>query len=252
MKQKILLPIGISVLVLSIYLVSFLSRMGGIPNTGVSPDEPTSATPPTSLSLVDDIISELSWGNAVFNAPTIIQLEEPGLVELYLSPTKTVQQLQAELNRQENIDSARVQISNRMKAMLSGRNFDIQALVPEEQALSSERTALWQWEAVPTKEGDQKLHLSLSAVVSLDEQSTPIVIQTFSKYIEVKVSTGQRIGLLFGFLASNWEWLWAAVLVPIATFLWRRHRKKQVRKPNRQIQQKKVVSSSSKRNNSDR
>jgi hypothetical protein len=159
-----------------------------------------------------------------------MQFEEPDVVELLLSPTKSIQQLQSELNRQEETESAKVQISNRMKANLSGQGFKVQALVPEEQAISSEATTQWKWEVTPVEEGSQNLYLSLSAVVTVAGRDAPIVIQTYSKDIEVAISPGQRVSKFFG---SNWQWLWAAILVPVVTFLWQRYRKKLSKKqPN--------------------
>jgi hypothetical protein len=39
--------------------------------------------------------------------------------------------------------------------------------------------------------------------------------------IEVNVTASQKIGALF---KSNWQWLWAAILVPIAGWLWKRRK----------------------------
>ena len=158
----------------------------------------------TSTTVVDEIIRNLQWGNIVFNTPTVMQFGEPETVELLLSPTKPIQQLQSELERQGEIESARVQISNRMRANLSSQGLKVQALVPEEQAIGSEVTTQWKWEVTPVEEGSQKLYLSLSAVITISERDAPIVIQTYSKDIEVQISIGQRVSR---FLGTNWQWL---------------------------------------------
>jgi hypothetical protein len=187
-------------------------------------DEGT-ALPPYSTRTIDEILKSLEWGNIVFNAPKKMQLKEPNMIELLLSLTKSIQELQSELNRQGELESARVRISNRMQARLSGQGFTIEALVPEEQAISGEETTRWKWQVVPTEHGLRSLHLTLSAIIPVSNRDTSFVIRTYDRTIDVEISIGQRIS---SFIIHNWQWLWAAVLVPIATFLWtllrKRHR----------------------------
>lgn len=177
-----------------------------------------SSGPPTSTQIVDEIVEKLEWGNIVFNAPQKMQFDSPEQIELLLSLKKTVQELQTELNRHPEIESDRVRISNRMEARLSGKGFKIEALVPELQAVSGEETTKWKWEVIPTDYGSQRLHLTLTAIISISDKEAPRVIRTFDKNIEVEITLGQRIA---GFIMNNWKWLWAAILVPIITFLWK-------------------------------
>jgi hypothetical protein len=183
------------------------------------------ALPPYSTRTIDEILKSLEWGNIVFNAPKKMQLKEPNTIELLLSLTQSVQELQGELNRQGELESARVRISNRMEARLSGQGFKIEALVPEVQAISSEETTRWKWQVIPTEHGLRSLHLTLSAIITVSNRDTPLVIRTYDRTIAVEISIGQRVS---SFIINNWQWLWAAVLVPIATFLWtllrKRHR----------------------------
>jgi len=122
-----------------------------------------------------------------------MKFEEPKIIELLLSPTKSVQELQSSLKSHEQTESARIQISNRMEADLSGLGFKIEALVPQEQAVYRGKTTQWKWEVTPTKDEDQNLYLTLSAIINVSNQKVPLVIRTFDKTIEVEVSVGQRI-----------------------------------------------------------
>lgn len=227
------------VIVLSLWLISRseLSPLSSSPPPDASSPPPNAfpppsaaSSPPTSTVLVDDIIRDLQWGNIVFNAPTAIQFEGSEVVELLLSSTKPIRQLQSELDRRGETESAKIKISNRMKANLSGQGFNVQALFPEEQAIRSEATTRWKWEVTPVEEGSRNLYLSLSAIVTVAGRDAPFVVRTYSKDIEVAISTGQRASKFF---SSNWQWLWAAILVPVVTFLWQRYRKKVSKKqPN--------------------
>ena len=223
---------------ISITLVAFVVFFGTVrlnmspvpvpPPGSMTPPMPTpmpraSPTPPTSLGVVEEIVSNLEWGNIALDTPKKMKFEESKIIELLLSPTKSVQELQSSLKSHEHTESARIQISNRMKADLSGLGFKIEALVPQEQAVYRGKTTQWKWEVTPTKDGDQNLYLTLSAIINVSNQKVPLVIRTFDKKIEVEVSVGQGISTFF---AGNWQWLWASILVPLAPFLWKWYQRK--------------------------
>jgi hypothetical protein len=207
-------------------VVAFLSLIVNLRETlYITPLSP----PPQSLQIVDEIVKKLEWGNIVFNAPEKMKFDEPKIVELLLSPTKSTQEIQSELRSlgDVEIEFARVQISNRMQASLTGENFKVEALVPEKQALSRGKTTRWKWRVTPTEYGIKELNLTLWAIVTVSNQDEPYVIKTYDKIIEVEISLGQRFTKFF---SSNWQWLWAAILVPVATFLWKLYQAKQTPK----------------------
>lgn len=220
---------------IGIALVAFVAFFGqqvylqmGDSDPAASPSPSASPMPPTSLGIVEEIASKLEWGNVAFDTPQRMKFEEPKIIELLLSPTKSVQELQSSLRSHEQTEVARVQISNRMEADLSGLGFKIEALVPQEQALYRGKTTQWKWEVTPTKDGGQNLYLTLSAIINISNQKVPLVIRTFDKTIEVEVSVGQRISTFF---AGNWQWLWASILVPLFPFLWKWYQRKQGKQP---------------------
>ena len=163
---------------------------------------PSASVPPTSLSVVEEIVSNLEWGSIAFNTPKKMKVEEPKIIELLLSSTKSTQELQSSLKSHEQTESVRIQISNRMEADLSGLGFKIEALVPQEQAVYRGKTTQWKWEVTPTEDGDQNLYLTLSAIINLSNPKVPLVIRTFDKTIEAEVSISQRIST---FVAGNWQ-----------------------------------------------
>ncbi len=109
-----------------------------------------------------------------------------------------------------------------MEARLSGYRFHITPVTPETQAVSKNHRTEWQWEIHPKEEGRHRLNLTLTALLDIDGQSTPRTIRTFSKMIEVNVTTSQTV---VSFIKNNWQWLWATVLVPIAGWLWEKKEK---------------------------
>lgn len=182
--------------------------------------------PPSSVERVDQILRELNWGNIAFNASATMRYAQPQPVELLLSPSLSVADLQARLQQKVGAESARIRVSNRMEAQLTGRGFTIQALTPDLQAVTSQQITRWKWEATPTEHGRQTLHLALSARIDVAGRDAPLVVRTFDREIQVDITLPQRVS---GFIQKNWQWLWAAIVVPIAGYLWKRRKKRRAK-----------------------
>ena len=176
---------------------------------------------PASIELVDKILAGLDWGNIAFNAPSTMTHKQPQVVELVLSPSLSVAQLQEQLDQKADAESARVHISNRMEAQLTGsRGFAIQTLTPPEpRAITSQQTSRWRWEVTPIEHGKQSLHLALLAHIDVAGRDTPLVVQTFDRTIEVEITLFERVS---GFIQDNWQWLCATILIPLAPWLWKK------------------------------
>ncbi len=193
---------------------------------------------PTSTAVIDKALKSLEWGNIAFNAPEEMNIEETKTIELVLSETKSIQELQSSLKSSmrrespndkiaDNIESAKIKISGDMEATLVGTEFKIESSDPKEQAISGVTPTKWNWKVTPKKDGVQDLHLQLSTYVPLSDRKIQYVISTFDKHIKVKVSTGHRIST---FISTNWQWLWASILVPLSPFAWNWYQKKKEKK----------------------
>lgn len=171
------------------------------------------------LSAIDRLLERLEFGNIAFNAPRSMNLHETATIQLVLGLSRPTDELKRMIEAEGEKEGARIRVSDRMEARLSGPNFTITAITPEVQAVSRNKITDWKWEVAPRARGAQKLHLTLSALLNVDGTSTPRAIRTFDKVIEVEVPWPQRIG---SFFRDNWQWLWAAILVPITGWLWKR------------------------------
>jgi hypothetical protein len=132
------------------------------------------------------------------------------------TPTAELQRL---IEAEGEKEGASLRVSDRMEARLTGPNFVISAITPETQAVSRSTITEWQWEVRPNTGGRQNLHLTVSAVLTIDGAPTPRVIRTFDKIIEVDVTWNQQ---LRSFFENNWQWLWAAVIIPLVGWFWKR------------------------------
>ena len=184
-----------------------------------SPNEKPKQQQPNN---VDKLIREMEFGSIAFNAPTNINIDDSHQIQLILSLAETVEGLKQSITEEGKKIGAIIKVSDRMEARLSGYMFQITAITPEIQAVSKSQQTEWKWEIHPKKEGKHRMHLTLTALLEIDGHSTPRTIRTFSKIIEVNVTATQKIGTFF---KNNWQWLWAAILVPFAGWLWNRKKK---------------------------
>jgi len=179
---------------------------------------------------LDRVLRQLDWGNIVFDAPSTMQHEKPQIVELLLSPSLSVEELQMSLGHKAGAESARVHISNRMETELTGSGFAIEALTPNLQAIVRTQVCRWRWQVTPTEGGTQNLYLTLSAHIDAAGHDAPLVVRTFDRRIQVEITLPQRVRW---FVQNNWQWLWAAVLVPAAGYLWKRRKRDEAKQGTR-------------------
>lgn len=185
-----------------------------------------SQVPSTALAdhfRIDEILASLEWGNIAFNTPQSMNLGDTTSIQLVLGLDTEIDDLKKEIEATGEKEGARIRVSDRMEAHLSGLKFTIIPNVPEELAVSKSEFTKWEWEVKPQAQGRQKLHLTLSVLIVIDGTSTRRTIRTFERDIEVEVTRRQWIA---AFLEKNWQWLWTAALVPIAGWLWSRRKGK--------------------------
>lgn len=200
-----------------------LTRGGASPplHTGsVSPTtHPTSPGPSFEFDAVDTAIADLRRANVAFNAPTELHLGKQAEIRLLLSLRQSIAQLKKKIIRLGREEGARIRISDIMVADLSGLGFTIEKIGPATQVVDPEGITEWRWNVEPTKAGTRRLHLTLSALITVNGSQGPYTVRTFERSWNVRVPWPERIT---GFVKDHWQFLWTFLLLPIVGFLWRR------------------------------
>ena len=191
------------------------------------PPPPPGPPPPGVVDPVAREIRKLEWANIAFHVPETMTLRKASEVRLVLSARHSIKQLKKKVTELGNVDGARIRYSNTMKAHLTGTGFDIEPVTEEIQVVSGQHITEWRWEVKPKETGDQRLHLTLTAIIVVKGSDKAYSVRTFDQTLEVNVAWTTRIS---GFFKDNWQWLWAAILVPLVTW-WLSRRKRRAAPP---------------------
>lgn len=174
----------------------------------------------------DQVLAKLENANLAFRAPAQMRQDQSATVELHLSLRQEVAALERELAAAptDRVEGAQVRVSRRVEALLtaSRSDFEITPISATEQLLGSADDVAWSWEIKPLDGGTKSLHLTLNSILVVDGATTRRTVRSFDKEIRVEVSS---LAVARAFVAKNWQWLWATLLVPLAGWIWRRLRK---------------------------
>lgn len=176
----------------------------------------TVSTIGAEFASIGSILGSLPIGNIAFNVPSAMEIDSTYAVNLFLSASRSMDELEADLKQrtrdQKTIEKYQIRIAPLMEARLTGRNFEILAIKPETQGVGAGRTTEWQWDVAAKRGGIQELHLTLNAVLFVNKNATPISIRTFDKRVEVRVTLSRRAA---DFMRDYWQELLAAIVLSI-------------------------------------
>ena len=179
----------------------------------------TSSEAKNTLGSVDRALKKLKDANIVFDTPSSMDKHKTYIIHLKLNASEDIKELLKELDGLQK-ESATIKYSSRMKAELISENkraFEITAISPSLQATSSLATTTWKWDVTPLESGEQYLHLSLTAFITIEGKETPFSVKTFDKRIKVNISLEDEV---VTFIQSNWKWILGTLLFPFIGFLW--------------------------------
>jgi hypothetical protein len=186
---------------------------------------PAAGPAPSEFDRTDAALGAARQGQVAFNLPERIGVNQTASVQLRLSLQAAVAELKARIDAAAPgpRDGAQVLVMPRMEAKLSGDPAQVRivAIAPEVQAVSSRLDTSWTWDVTALTPGRHPLHLSLNAVLEGGDRRG---VQTFDRIIEVDAGLGYWVS---GFFQKNWQWLWSAILIPLAGWGWKKWRSSQ-------------------------
>lgn len=217
------------------------------PATAASPGPPATAGPPAAavagdgadgraglLSEVDRILAGLPLGNAAFGVPPQMQVGERTTARLKLSLQESAATLAEEIGRLSPdaaaVLSDPVRVHTVMLARLAGTaGLEVRLLGGEEErTLDSAATEEWLWEITATQPGAETLHLELFAVIEVQGEQRKNLRRSWDAVVTVEVPPppppAPPPSIWAGLLAwagKNFQWLWAAILVPLGGLAYR-------------------------------
>ncbi|MGP8329704.1 MAG: hypothetical protein ACT6FF_05255 [Methanosarcinaceae archaeon] len=185
--------------------------------------EDADAEPEISEMDLADVFSVTTQGNIVFNVPDTMQLKETRSIQLLLSSTKTVQELEKAIESSGSLRHRKIKISKVMVANLKGTGFKVETITEPVQIVNLQGTTQWRWQVTALQPGARELFLTISAIVNINGQDRPHTIHSHAEIILIHVSWNQMIS---GFVSHNWQWLWTTILVPFAGWFLELRRKR--------------------------
>jgi len=174
-------------------------------------------------------VRRLRDGNIVFNPHTEMKEQKPETVQARISFQDIGPALAEGLKGPGKPQEEKLKVSEIMTVKLIGDKtaFSIDEVTDARQTVAGKPFAQWEWNVTPLKSGNQKLTLTATATIYLDERGeTPADYKTLEKPILVHVD---RWYTTKQFVANNFQWLWAVILVPLGGLLWGLRKRKRRR-----------------------
>jgi hypothetical protein len=155
--------------------------------------------------------------------PLTVSETIPQPVELKLLLAPSVKQLETEIRERGRRLHARVQLSPKMSANLSGPDVSITHSTPLTQAVGTGPETFWKWYVRANHPGPIPLDLTISTYLNINgQESFPHAVKDFPIQYTVQVVPVSFRSRVSSFLGNNWQWLWSAILVPVGLWLYRR------------------------------
>ncbi len=139
------------------------------------------------IPTVDDVMASLGKASIAIRSPEWMLLNESKEVEVLLSPSFTVRELQDSLAEVGQIEGAIIRYAGRMIAEVRRTDFMVEPTGRQEQAISEEGVTRWEWSIKPKTSGILKINLAIYAMLTINDQPTQRIVRAFDRTIEVRV-----------------------------------------------------------------
>jgi hypothetical protein len=173
-----------------------------------------------SGKIANDIVSQLEPANMVFSVdPKRSNITNHISVSVIIDLSQSLGNLKLLTRDAEIISAAQIRVSKVVIARVIAPNFTVISITPEEQPISQFESTRWDWKLIPTKTGQQEIHITINAEVDVGGVTKVRSIQTFRQTVEVEITFWQVIK---GWILKYWQWAVSTLLLPLGLWLWKR------------------------------
>jgi hypothetical protein len=169
----------------------------------------------------DLVSSQLKSATMTFEAPTTANVNDTVHAVLRIDPN-----IVAISTTTHSSTRAVIQVSKILNVTLLAPDFKVLALTPDRQALSETEITEWKWDLSGAPPGKHDIHLSINAIVTVDNDRAERSIKTFESTITVEIAPQQR---LLAMLKEHMQWIWSTLLLPAGMWLWQLFKKGDVK-----------------------
>jgi hypothetical protein len=147
---------------------------------------PTPTLPPSISDIISRELEKLSRGLILFNVPVNMTVDKKERIEVRITKNFT-ENLTEGLKGRGIPNVEKIMVNTFMKVDLTGNNFDIEPLSPEDQIVGIEGFTLWEWDVIPLEPGIQVLHFLVTVRIRIsDHPPLDKAYPVWDRYINVK------------------------------------------------------------------
>jgi hypothetical protein len=170
----------------------------------------------------DAIVDQLSQATVTLNAPHKAKYGVDFPVQLTIQPDIAREVILKSLKVDGDVTSDDIEISRIVEVELFAPDFNVVARAPKRQAVSSSEPTEWIWDLTPTVVGVTDIHVSVMAVVKVDDEKAERLVRAYTHDIKVHVNPQAQV---WDLLKKYWQWVFSSILAPLAIWAWKRWKK---------------------------
>lgn len=171
----------------------------------------------------DAILEQLESASMVFTVPDHANIKDTITVQLLIDPSKSLDEITEIVTVNGVRTTKRVHVSKIIEANLTAPNFKIDAVTPEQQAITSTQPTEWLWKLTPQSAGAHEVSLSVIAIVDVGDKSAMHHIKTYEQNVVIEIKTTQLIADWF---KKYWQWLFSTLIIPLVIWFYKNKFKK--------------------------
>jgi len=160
--------------------------------------------------LLQKEIDKLTLGTLLFNIPHVMRIGVRERIEVRIAKNFT-EGINLNLKGRGVPELEQIKIGTFMKVRLSGESFEINKLNEEEQIILQDSYTEWAWDVLPTKTGEQFLHLHITIRVKIPNIEEKKDYPVIDNKVQVQVNTLYSVKQ---FAIKYWKWLLTTIVIP--------------------------------------